>query len=159
MPDKKILTNRRGDKFNLTDNARRLLSGFLEIPDETASQSSSSNTIKDGAIMGNQELVDRLKKLIEKYNNIFRLCHDALSVSTPQAERDELRDSIKDLCDFSDTDTGSNSSTDDTVGKFENMIDSFVGQFRLCYHALEQGVEQAERDELRSAIAGFLDKK
>lgn len=109
--------------------------------------------------MGNQELVDRLKVLLEKYKNIFRLCHDALSVSTPQAERDGLRDLIKDLCDFSELDTGSNSNVHDTIGEFENMIDSFVGQFRLCYHALEEGVHQAKRDELRSAIAGFLDKK
>ena len=48
MSDQKPPTNRRGDKFNLTDNGRRLLSEFLEIPATTASQNPSSMKLEEG---------------------------------------------------------------------------------------------------------------
>lgn len=40
---------------------------------------------------------DQLDSLIETYNNLFRMCYDALAADAPQAQRDALRESISDF--------------------------------------------------------------
>jgi len=46
---------------------------------------------------------DRLDSLIKSYNNIFRMCYDALAADAPQKQRDALRESLTDFLDASDT--------------------------------------------------------
>lgn len=40
---------------------------------------------------------DQLNTLISTYNNIFRMCYDALAADTPQDQREALRESIKEF--------------------------------------------------------------
>lgn len=46
---------------------------------------------------------DRLDSLIDSYNNIFRMCYDALAADAPQEQRDALRESLTDFLDAPDT--------------------------------------------------------
>lgn len=49
--------------------------------------------------MKKPDAVDQLKTLISTYNNIFRMCYDALAEDTPQAKRDDLRNAIAGFLD------------------------------------------------------------
>jgi hypothetical protein len=44
---------------------------------------------------------DQLETLIESYNNIFRMCYDALAADASQEQRDALRKSISEFLDES----------------------------------------------------------
>ena len=46
---------------------------------------------------------DQLDSLIETYNNLFRMCYEALAADAPQDKRDALRESISDHLDSADT--------------------------------------------------------
>ncbi len=44
---------------------------------------------------------EKLNKLLDSYNNIFKMCYDALAADAPQEQRDALRQSIEDFLDES----------------------------------------------------------
>lgn len=41
------------------------------------------------------EAIDRLNSLLDSYQNILKLCYDALDAGAPQEQRDALRKSIE----------------------------------------------------------------
>lgn len=46
---------------------------------------------------------DQLDSLIETYNNLFRMCYEALAADAPQDKRDAIRNAISEFLDTSDT--------------------------------------------------------
>jgi hypothetical protein len=49
------------------------------------------------------EAKDQLDSLIETYNNLFRMCYDALAADAPQEKRDSLREAISGFLSTPDT--------------------------------------------------------
>jgi hypothetical protein len=154
-----MFTDRRGDKFNLTSNGRRLLSKFLDAPEATANQTPSAKDLNDGTKMDNEIVADKFKNLVVTYNNILRMCCDALEEITPQVQRDGLRESIKELMGTSGYDSDIPSDGRDASMRLNNVINLFSHQLKNCYEALSEVTPQTERDALRDAIVGYLKNK
>lgn len=105
--------------------------------------------------MNKQAAVDQLRTLISTYNDVFHMCYDALAAETPQIQRDALRVSIEDFIGTKESSHSQGAPFD----QLDKVINSYSNQFQLCYAALAEDTPQAKRDDLRNAIAGFLDKK
>ena len=87
------------------------------------------------------------------------MCYEGLEAGTPQVRRNAIRESIEEIIGTKDTNEKSNHNQDTALNQLENLNNSYNAQFRLCYDALAEDTPQAKRDDLRNAIAGFLNKK